>query len=115
MKKAIVWSFLFTACGSPSALPDYVDLRGKAERLGTALQLSDGRIIAVKVVPIDTGYNGIPCGRWYPPNQIVVYFDPRNCPDVEEVLQHELAHAYGLKDHTPGHPETYSPNAFAGR
>ena len=88
---------LFAACAPLDGISETINLRNEAVREGTALRLNDGRLIAVKVITMNTAIGG-KCGEWKAPDTIILY-QSVNCGGLELILQHELGHAYG-KEHT---------------
>jgi hypothetical protein len=97
MKTLTALLFLASGCAPLDGINETMDIRGRAERVGTALRLTDGRLIGVRVIKMENTGVGVRCGKYVAPDYIYIYDDPKHCPSLELLLQHELGHAYGLQ------------------
>ena len=94
MKNLIIILSLLPACCPLDGVSDAISLRNQATREGTAIRLNDGRLISVTVINMEAGPLG--CGKWEPPDHIMINIHPSCGPNLELALQHEIGHAYGL-------------------
>lgn len=96
MSKLIAATLCLAGCAPLDGIAEKMDISGRAERIGTALRLNDGRLVGVRVINAPNIGVGVTCGKFVSPDYIYLVADPKSCPRLELLLLHELGHAYGM-------------------